>query len=113
LALVTDVVHQHGGKFFLQLWHVGRISHPDFQPGVALPVAPSAIKPSGEALTFEGIKPYMTPRALETEEITEIVQQYHGGAENALAAGFDGVKIHAANGYLKTCSPSRNEVYRR
>jgi N-ethylmaleimide reductase len=98
--LVTDAVHQHGGRIFLQLWHVGRISHPDFQPGGALPMAPSAIKPSGEALTFEGMKPYVTPRALETEEIAAIVQQYRQGAENALAAGFDGVEIHAANGYL-------------
>jgi N-ethylmaleimide reductase len=98
--LVTEAVHQHGGRIFLQLWHVGRISHPDFQPDGALPVAPSAIKPNGEALTFEGMKPYVTPRALETEEIAEIVQQYRQAAENALAAGFDGVEIHAANGYL-------------
>ncbi len=98
--LVTDAVHQNGGRIYLQLWHVGRISHPDLQPDGALPVAPSAIKPKGEAWTYEGMKPFVTPRALETWEIPEIVEQYRQGAENALAAGFDGVEIHAANGYL-------------
>ncbi len=98
--LVTDAVHQHGGRIFLQLWHVGRISHPDLQPDGALPVAPSAIAPKGQAATYEGMKPFVTPRALETSEIPEIVEQYRQGAENALAAGFDGVEIHAANGYL-------------
>jgi N-ethylmaleimide reductase len=98
--LVTDAVHQHGGRIYLQLWHVGRISHPDFQPDGALPLAPSAIAPKGQAMTLEGMKPYVTPRALETWEIPEIVEQYRKGAENALAAGFDGVEVHAANGYL-------------
>jgi N-ethylmaleimide reductase len=98
--LVTDAVHQHGGRIFLQLWHVGRISHPDLQPNGALPVAPSAIAPKGEASTYEGLKPFVTPRALETSEIPEIVEQYRQGAANALAAGFDGVEIHSANGYL-------------
>ncbi len=98
--LVTDAVHQNGGRIYLQLWHVGRISHPDLQPDGALPVAPSAIKPKGEAWTYEGMKPFVTPRALETWEIPEIVEQYRQGAENALAAGLDGVEIHAANGYL-------------
>lgn len=98
--LVTDAVHQQGGRIFLQLWHVGRISHPDFQPDGALPVAPSAITPKGEVLTYEGKKPYVTPRALETSEIPDIVEQYRQGAANALEAGFDGVEIHAANGYL-------------
>jgi N-ethylmaleimide reductase len=98
--LVTDAVHQHGGRIFLQLWHVGRISHPDLQPDGALPVAPSAITPKGEASTYEGQKPFVTPRALETSEIPEIVEQYRQGAANALAAGFDGVEIHCANGYL-------------
>jgi len=97
---VTDAMHQHGGRIFLQLWHVGRISHPDLQPDGALPVAPSAIAPKGQAATYEGMKPFVTPRALETSEIPEIVEQYRQGAENALAAGFDGVEIHAANGYL-------------
>ncbi|WP_026731708.1 alkene reductase [Fischerella sp. PCC 9605] len=98
--LVTDAVHQQGGRIFLQLWHVGRISHPDLQPDGALPVAPSAITPKGEAATYEGMKPFVTPRALETSEIPGIVEQYRQGAENALAAGFDGVEIHGANGYL-------------
>lgn len=98
--LVTDSVHQQGGRIFLQLWHVGRISHPDLQPDGALPVAPSAIAPKGEASTFEGNKPFVTPRALETSEIPQIVEQYRQGAANALAAGFDGVEIHSANGYL-------------
>lgn len=98
--LVTEAVHQQGGRIYLQLWHVGRISHPDFQPDGALPVAPSAITPKGEILTYEGNKPYVTPRALETSEIPEIVEQYRQGAANALEAGFDGVEIHCANGYL-------------
>jgi N-ethylmaleimide reductase len=98
--LITKAVHEKGGRIFLQLWHVGRISHPSLQPGGALPVAPSASAPEGEALTYEGQKPFVTPRALETEEIPGIVEQYRQGAENALAAGFDGVEIHAANGYL-------------
>jgi N-ethylmaleimide reductase len=98
--LVTDAVHQQGGRIFLQLWHVGRISHPDLQPEGALPVAPSALAPQGEAATYEGMKPFVTPRALETYEIPDIIEQYRKGAENALAAGFDGVEIHGANGYL-------------
>lgn len=98
--LVTDTVHQQGGRIYLQLWHVGRISHPDLQPNGALPVAPSAIAPNGEASTYEGHKPFVTPRALETSEIPGIVEKYRQGAANALAAGFDGVEIHAANGYL-------------
>lgn len=98
--LVTDAVHQEGGRIFLQLWHVGRISHPDLQPDRALPVAPSAIAPKGEAATYEGMKPFVTPRALETSEISGIVEQYRQGAQNALFAGFDGVEVHGANGYL-------------
>ena len=99
--LVTEAVHARGGRIFLQLWHVGRISHPSLQPGGVLPVAPSAIAPTaGEASTYEGSKPYVTPRALETDEIPGIVDAYRTGAENALAAGFDGVEVHGANGYL-------------
>jgi N-ethylmaleimide reductase len=98
--LVTEAVHAKGGKIFLQLWHVGRISHPSLQPNGGLPVAPSAIAPYGEAMTYEGMQPFVTPRALETNEIPGIVEQYRQGATNALAAGFDGVEIHAANGYL-------------
>jgi N-ethylmaleimide reductase len=98
--LVTDAVHQQGGRIFLQLWHVGRISHPSLQPDGQLPVAPSAIAPTGEAMTYEGMKPFVTPRALETEEIPGIIEQYRQASKNALAAGFDGVEVHGANGYL-------------
>jgi N-ethylmaleimide reductase len=97
---VTGAVHVSGGRIVLQLWHVGRISHPSFQPGGALPVAPSAIKPNGQAFTAKGFEPIPTPRALETAEIAGIVAQYAQAARNALAAGFDGVEVHAANGYL-------------
>jgi N-ethylmaleimide reductase len=97
---VTEAVHAAGGRIFLQLWHVGRISHPDLQPGGALPVAPSAIAPEGNALTYGGFKPFVVPRALEAGEIPGIVRQFRQGAANALAAGFDGVELHGANGYL-------------
>jgi len=98
--LVTDAVHAAGGRIFAQLWHVGRISHPSLQPGGALPVAPSAIAPAGQAMTREGMKPFVTPRALDTAEIAGIVEDYRRGARNAKAAGFDGVELHGANGYL-------------
>jgi len=97
---VTDAVHAAGGRIFLQLWHVGRISHPSLQPGGALPVAPSAIKPAGQAITYDGPQPFVTPRALEIEEIPGIVADYRRAAGYAQEAGFDGVEIHAANGYL-------------
>jgi N-ethylmaleimide reductase len=84
----------------LQLWHVGRISHPSFQPDGVLPLAPSAIRPNARAFTANGFEPIPTPRALETLEIPGIVAQYAHGARNALAAGFDGVEVHGANGYL-------------
>ncbi len=97
---VTDAVHARGGRIFVQLWHVGRISHPSLQPNGALPVAPSAIKPDGESATPDGPRPFVTPRALETRELPGVVDQFRAGAGNALEAGFDGVEIHAANGYL-------------
>jgi N-ethylmaleimide reductase len=97
---VTDAVHAAGGRIFLQLWHVGRISHPSLQPGGGLPVAPSAIAPAGQAMTREGMKPFVTPRALETAEIPGIVEDYRLGARQAREAGFDGVELHGANGYL-------------
>jgi N-ethylmaleimide reductase len=96
---VTDAVHRAGGKIFAQLWHVGRVSHPDFHDG-ALPVAPSALPVDGEAFTTRGRTKLVTPRALETSEISGIVAQFRQGAENAKAAGFDGVELHGANGYL-------------
>jgi N-ethylmaleimide reductase len=98
--IVTKAVHLAGGCIVLQLWHVGRISHPSFQPGGALPVAPSAIKPNAQAFTQKGFEPIPTPRALETGEIRGLVQQYARAAQNAMTAGFDGVEVHAANGYL-------------
>jgi N-ethylmaleimide reductase len=97
---VTDAIHAEGGRIFLQLWHVGRISHPSLQTDGALPVAPSAIRPKGDAFTATGPQPFVTPRALATHELPGIVQDYRLAAQNALAAGFDGVEIHAANGYL-------------
>lgn len=97
--LVTDAVHAKGGRIFMQLWHVGRISDPIYLEG-ELPVAPSAITPEGHVSLVRPQKPYVTPRALETDEIPGIVAAYRQGAENAKKAGFDGVEIHAANGYL-------------
>ncbi|MDP2072335.1 alkene reductase [Methylotenera sp.] len=97
---VTDAVHAKGGKIALQLWHVGRISHPSLLPSGALPVAPSAIKPAGQAFTYQGLQDYVTPRALELAEFPDIVADYVHATKCALAAGFDGVEIHAANGYL-------------
>ncbi len=99
-APITQAVHARGGHIYCQLWHVGRISHPSLQPDGALPVAPSAVKPEGEAYTYEGMQPFVTPRALAIEEIPGIVEQYRVAAKNAAAAGFDGVEVHAANGYL-------------
>ena len=96
---VTDAVHGAGGRIFLQLWHVGRTSHPDFHGG-ELPVAPSAIGYDGEVFTPEGPKKIVTPRALEADEIPGIVADFARGAANAMRAGFDGVEIHGANSYL-------------
>jgi N-ethylmaleimide reductase len=98
-TVITDAVHRTGGKIFLQLWHVGRISHPDFHGG-ELPVAPSAVAAQGQVFTAKGLQPMVTPRALEISELPGIVEQFRRGAENAKAAGFDGVEIHGANGYL-------------
>ena len=98
--LVTDAVHGAGGRIFLQLWHVGRISHPSMQPGGALPVAPSAIAPAGQAWTMNGMEAFVSPRALETDEIAGIVEDFRHGAAYARDAGFDGVELHGANGYL-------------
>jgi N-ethylmaleimide reductase len=100
---VVDAVHAKGAFIFLQLWHVGRVSHSSFQPGGALPIAPSAVAISDDLKTSTAdgkIVSYETPRALETDEIPGIVAAYKQAARNALAAGFDGVEIHGANGYL-------------
>jgi N-ethylmaleimide reductase len=96
---ITEAVHRVGGTIFAQLWHVGRISHPDFHGG-ELPVAPSAIAADGEVFTARGKTRMVAPRALETHEIPGVVAQFKRAAENAKAAGFDGVELHGANGYL-------------
>ena len=98
-ANVTKAVHAAGGRIFLQLWHVGRISHPSYLND-ELPVAPSAIQPKGHVSLVRPITEFPTPRALETGEIAGVVEAYRQGAENAKKAGFDGVEIHGANGYL-------------
>lgn len=113
--IVTDAVHAKGGRIFLQLWHMGRVSHPDFLDG-ALPVAPSAIAAKGDAHTPLGKKPYVTPRALKIEEIRQITVDYAHAAKKALAAGFDGVEVHGANGYLidqfiRDGSNKRDDIY--
>ena len=97
--LITEAVHKAGGRMVLQLWHVGRISDPMFLNG-ALPVAPSAIAAAGHVSLVRPLKPFVTPRALGLEEIPGIIEAYRNGAENAKKAGFDGVEIHGANGYL-------------
>ena len=97
---VTKAVHSKGALIFLQLWHVGRVSHPSLQPNGERPVAPSEIAPEGVAFTHEGEKPFVIPRALKTEEIPGIVEDYRQAAKNAMTAGFDGVEVHSANGYL-------------
>ena len=97
--LITKTVHEAGGRIFLQLWHVGRISDPQFLGG-ELPVAPSAVQPAGHVSLVRPEKPFVTPRALELSELPGIVEAYRKGAENAQLAGFDGVEIHGANGYL-------------
>jgi len=97
--IITEAVHAAGGKMFLQLWHVGRISDPSYLGG-ALPVAPSAIPANGHVSLLRPKRPFVTPRALETSEIPGIIEAYRKGAQNAQAAGFDGVEIHGANGYL-------------
>lgn len=97
---IVDAVHAQGGRIYPQLWHVGRVSHPALQPNGALPVAPSAIRPDVDVYTSEGFRHCVKPRALTTGEIYVIVEQYRQAARRALQAGFDGVEIHAANGYL-------------
>ena len=97
--LTTQAVHAAGGRIFLQLWHVGRISHPSFLDG-RQPVAPSAIAPQGNVSLLRPETPFTVPRALALEEIPGVIEDYRRGARNAQAAGFDGVEIHGANGYL-------------
>lgn len=96
---VTKAVHNKGGKIFIQLWHVGRISHPDFHNG-ELPVAPSAINPHAKSFTPKGFKDTVTPKEMSLEEIKQTVLDFQSAAKNAMEAGFDGVEIHSSNGYL-------------
>jgi N-ethylmaleimide reductase len=97
---ITEAVHNKGGHIFLQLWYCGRISHPSMLPDEQTPVSASAIKPEGEAVTYTGMQPFVEPRALTLEEMPGIIDQYRQAAKNAQAAGFDGIEVHAANGYL-------------
>lgn len=96
---VTEMVHQKGGRIYIQLWHVGRISHPDFHNG-NLPLAPSALNPEAGVYTPEGQKETVMPKAMTKEDITRTVADFVSAAKNAVEAGFDGVEIHASNGYL-------------
>jgi N-ethylmaleimide reductase len=98
--LATEAVHAKGGRIFLQLWHVGRISHTSLQPGGIAPVAPSAIAAKAQTFDGKGFVPTSMPRALSAADIERVVADYRVAAENAKAAGFDGVELHAANGYL-------------
>ncbi len=98
--IVTDAVHAAGGRIFCQLWHVGRISHPSLQPGGGLPVSASAVQAQGQAFTETGMQDLVAPRALDLSELPGLIQQYRHAADCAKRAGFDGVEIHAANGYL-------------
>jgi len=97
--LVTNAVHAKGGKIFAQLWHVGRLSHPDFHNG-ELPHAPSAINPNEKSYTINGFVDTVTPKEMTIEDIQQTILDFKNGASNALKAGFDGIEIHAANGYL-------------
>ena len=97
---VTDAVHAAGGRIVLQLWHTGRISHASMRPDGSTPVSASAIAAAGQGITYDGPKPFPTPRALEIHEIRDIVEDFAQAARNAVTAGFDGIEIHAANGFL-------------
>lgn len=97
---VTDAVHAQGGRIFMQLMHSGRISHPSLQPRGALPLAPLAIKPAGQTWTSNGLQDFVTPHALSVVEIAAVVEGYRQAARRAIEAGFDGVEVHGASGYL-------------
>ena len=97
---VTDAVHARGGRIVLQLWHVGRISHTSLLPEGEVPVAPSALRANGKTFTAKGFEDVSEPRALRLDEIPALIQDFRQAARNAITAGFDGVEVHAANGYL-------------
>ncbi len=113
---ITNRVHKKGGKIFIQLWHVGRISHPDFHNG-ELPLAPSAINPGYKSFTPSGFKNTVTPKEMSLEDIQETtIQDFRNAARNAVEAGFDGIEIHSSNGYLFhqffcKCSNKRKDKY--
>ncbi|GAA3511181.1 alkene reductase [Aquimarina addita] len=112
---VTKRVHEAGGKIFIQLWHVGRMSHPEFHEG-ELPLAPSAINPNAQAYTSDGFKDTVTPKEMTSSDIEETILDFQNAAKNAVEAGFDGVEIHSSNGYLfhqffNGTSNIRNDVY--
>jgi len=113
---VTDAVHASGGRIFMQLMHCGRVSHPSLLPDGAQPQAPSAIKAAGQTYTGTGLQDFVIPHALTIAEIAEVVEGYRQSARRAIAAGFDGVELHAASGYLpeqflSTGSNQRNDQY--
>lgn len=113
---ITDAVHGKGGKIFIQLWFCGRISHPSMLPDNQLPVSASAITPQGEAMTYQGPQAFVEPHALAVDELAGIVDQFRAAAHNAKAAGFDGIEVHAANGYLidqflRDGTNQRNDAY--
>ncbi len=113
---VTDAVHDRGGRIFLQIMHTGRISHPSLLPGNAQPVAPSAIRPAGQTWTATGLQDFVTPRELSVAEIGEVVASYGAATRRALEAGFDGVEMHGASGYLpeqfqSSASNQRSDAY--
>ncbi len=112
---VTEGVHAEGGKIFIQIWHVGRISHPTFHDG-ELPLAPSAINPNTKVFTNKGLEETVTPKEMTVEEIKATVQEFKNAAANAMKAGFDGIEIHSSNGYLfhqffTNCSNTRTDEY--
>jgi N-ethylmaleimide reductase len=112
---VTQAVHDEGGRIFLQLWHVGRMSHPDFHDR-ELPLAPSAVNPNGKSFTPQGFKDTVTPKAMTIDDVRQTIIDFKQGAKNAMEAGFDGVEIHASNGYLfhqffNKCSNMRTDRY--
>ena len=113
---VTDAVHARGGRIFMQVMHCGRISHPSMLPNGALPVAPSAIQPKGQVWTATGLQDMVTPHALSVAEIAQVVADYRLATRRALEAGFDGVELHAASGYLpeqflSSGSNQRDDIY--